>query len=327
MSEEKGDSLVAAAEKKLKSWSLFGSGSKNEEACEFYDKAAAQYKLAKEWDKAGETYLKAAELQEKMKQEHDAVQRYTDAAKAFKNSSVKDAVKAYKIAVSLHQEANRFSQAAKIYKEIAEMEEKEGDFKGALKAYGDAADMFQAEDAKASMNQMNLKVAELSAKNMDYTRAIEVYEQVIASSLESTLLAHSCKDYMFKAGLCAFVVSAKKEDMSFITNKLEKYEDMHPAFGNDRNCDLLRKCVKAFDDDDVDAFTDHVFKYDRISTLDNWVAAMLLEVKNVLKTTEEAGVTDGGISMAGFGKNKKDMKEDDWQNEGKGGGGDDDFLA
>ena len=45
-SKSKGDTLVAQAEKKLKSWSLFNS-SKNEEASELLEKAANQYKLAK----------------------------------------------------------------------------------------------------------------------------------------------------------------------------------------------------------------------------------------------------------------------------------------
>lgn len=328
MAEAKGDALVAEAEKKLKSWSLFGSGGKTEAAAELYDKAAAQYKLAKEWDKAGETYVKTAECQEKLQQAHDAVTAYVNAAKAFKNTSLKDAVKMYKIAAELHTEANRFSSAAKLYKEMAQIEEKEGSSKAALKAYSDAADMFQADDATASGNQMLLKVAELSAKNLDYTRAIEVYEQVITTSLENTLLAHSCKDYMFKAGLCAFVMAAKAEDMKIVTDKLDKYQDMHPAFGNDRNCALLTNCAKAFDDDDVDAFTDYVFKYDRISPLDHWIAGMLLEVKNALKSTEVAG--EDSMSLGGGGGAKKKVDVDDWQDEGKGdtgGGGDDDFLA
>jgi hypothetical protein len=63
----KGDELVSQAEKKLKSWSLFSSSSKYDDACELYDKAAAQYKIDKEWEKAGQTYVKAAEISEKQK--------------------------------------------------------------------------------------------------------------------------------------------------------------------------------------------------------------------------------------------------------------------
>jgi len=63
----KGDELVKEAEKKLKSWSLFSSSSKYDDACELYDKAAAQYKIDKEWERAGQTYVKAAEISEKQK--------------------------------------------------------------------------------------------------------------------------------------------------------------------------------------------------------------------------------------------------------------------
>lgn len=43
----KGDDLVAKANKRLTSFSLFGSGSKYEEAAEMYEKAANQFKLGK----------------------------------------------------------------------------------------------------------------------------------------------------------------------------------------------------------------------------------------------------------------------------------------
>lgn len=42
----KGDSLVAQAEKRLKSWTLFNSN-KTEDAAELLEKAANNYKLAK----------------------------------------------------------------------------------------------------------------------------------------------------------------------------------------------------------------------------------------------------------------------------------------
>jgi len=52
---------------------------------------------------------------------------------------------------------------------------------------------------------------------------------------------------------------------------------------------LIEACAKAFDDDDVDAFTDHVFAYDKIYKLDNWTASLLLIVKKILK--------DGNVSQ------------------------------
>jgi len=41
--------------------------------------------------------------------------------------------------------------------------------------------------------------------------------------------------------------------------------------------------VKAFDEDDIEAFTGHVFKFDQVLKLDNWQASLLLEIKTALK--------------------------------------------
>jgi len=150
--------------------------------------------------------------------------------------------------------------------------------------FNDAADCFHAEGSVPSENQALLKVAELSATEEDYQRAIVVYEKVAAAALESTLLKYSVKEYFFRAGLCQLVVCAKRNDMKTLEEKLEKYKDQHPAFDGDRSCKLLEAIMKAFEDDDVDAFTEAVFVYDRVYKLDNWVTSLLLIVKNIIKS-------------------------------------------
>jgi len=191
--------------------------------------------------------------------------------------------------------ANAFQQAAKIHQEIASIEEKNLNVKGAIKSYTDAADCFHAEGSVPSENQALLKVAELSATEEDYQRAIMVYEKVAAAALESTLLKYSCKDYFFKAAVCQLVLCAKQGDMKMLEEKLDRYKDQHPAFDGDRSCKLIEACMKAFDDDDVDGFTEQVFAYDKIYKLDNWTASLLLIVKKIIKN---GGVAPGGGDAA-----------------------------
>ena len=92
MSESKADELVAKALKKLKSFSFFGN--KYEDAAELLEKACNQYKLAKVWRKAGETYLKLAEVNVKLDSEHDSASNYVSAANAYKKVRTKRAVAA-----------------------------------------------------------------------------------------------------------------------------------------------------------------------------------------------------------------------------------------
>jgi HSP20 family protein len=85
--EGKGADLMLQAEKKLKSFSLFSAQAKTEAAMELYDKAAAQFKMTKQWDEAGDAYIKMAECAEKIGNEGEAVSAYTNAAKAYKNGN------------------------------------------------------------------------------------------------------------------------------------------------------------------------------------------------------------------------------------------------
>jgi len=283
----------------LKAWSLFSSSSKYDDACELYDKAAAQFKIDKEWEKAGQTYVKAAEICEKQKNFHEATQHYMNAAKAFKNANPKDAVKMYTIAITLQMDNNRFSSAAKLWKEVAQLEEKQMHTKEAIKAWSECATCFEADDAVASANQAHLKVAELvSADEEDYPRAIAIYEKVAAIAAENTLSKYSVKDYMFKASLLRFAEGARKNDMKSVTANVEKYKDTYPIFEGTRECKLIESCLKAFEDEDVEKFTLSVRDYDRITRLDNWTAKILLDIKAVLQDGNDNPQVEGVEDLA-----------------------------
>ena len=81
-------------------------------------------------------------------------------------------------APQIHIELGRFTSAAKVQKDIGELYEAEGDTAAALKAYEEAAEYYNAEESKSQANQILLKVASLAADASNYTRAIEIYEQV-----------------------------------------------------------------------------------------------------------------------------------------------------
>jgi len=287
----KGDKLVQEAERKLKSISWFNP-TKDEEAIEIYDKAAAQFKIEKDWEKAAETYVKAAELCEKQKNVHEASTHYQSAAKCYKNVSPKEAIKMYTIAITLTQENNKFTTAAKLWKEIATLEEKQLHTKEAIKAWSECATCYEADDVTASANQALLKVAELAAEEEDYKRSIGIYEKVAQSAMDSTLGRWSVKDYLFKSLLCSFVMNAKTGDVKGTAQSLGKYKESFPAFDGSREAKLIENTLTAFNENDHEKFTNFVRDYDRISKLDNWTAKILLDIKTVLKEGVEND-TDG----------------------------------
>jgi len=154
--------------------------------------------------------------------------------------------------------------------------------KEAIKAWNEAATCFESEDSKASANQCLLKVAELCAEEEDYKRAIQIYEKVAAASMDSNLARWSVKDYLYKATLCHFVMGAKAGDVKAVEEALNKYKETFPAFDGSRECKLMEQCLEAYNADSVDAFTEHVYNFDRIYKLDPWTGKILLTIKTIL---------------------------------------------
>ena len=95
--DSRGDAMMAEAQKKLNKSAIFGfmsSSNKYEDAIELILKAAAQYKVSKNWQEAGDAYVKAGEIYEKnLKESHDACTRYIEAARAYRNVDTKAAIK------------------------------------------------------------------------------------------------------------------------------------------------------------------------------------------------------------------------------------------
>jgi alpha-soluble NSF attachment protein len=54
---------------------------------------------------------------------------------------------------------------------------------------------------------------------------------------------------------------------------------MFPAFGDSRECKLLKNIIEKLEANDEDGFTEAVKEYDSISRLDQWFTSILLKIK------------------------------------------------
>uniref|UniRef100_A0A673MVN0 Alpha-soluble NSF attachment protein-like n=1 Tax=Sinocyclocheilus rhinocerous TaxID=307959 RepID=A0A673MVN0_9TELE len=283
--EKEAMALMAEAEKKLKSsqsffGSLFGGSSKMEDACDLYGRAANMFKMAKNWSAAGNAFSQAALLYLQMQSKHDAATNFIDAGNAFKKSDPQG-IHLYFALIILYF-SGRFTIAAKHHVTIAEIYETElVDIDKAIAHYEQAADYYKGEESTSSANKCLLKVATYAAQLERYPKAIEIYEQVATHAMDSTLLKYSAKDYFFKAALCHFCV-----DMLNAKLAVQKYEEMFPAFSDSRECKLVKKLLDAFEEQNVDAYTDAVKEYDTISRLDQWLTTMLLRIKKSIQDDE-----------------------------------------
>lgn len=80
-----------------------------------------------------------------------------------------------------------------------------------------------------------LKVAQYAAQLEDYEKAIQIYEQVAGTCLDSSLLKYSAKEYFFRAALCHLSV-----DLLNASHAMGKYAQQYPAFQDSREFKLVK---------------------------------------------------------------------------------------
>ncbi|CAH3024067.1 unnamed protein product [Porites evermanni] len=278
--EEKAIGLIAQAEKKVKSsqgflGGLFGGTSKLEDAAELYVSAGNMFKMAQKWSAAGRAFMEAAQLQITLQSKHEAGQRFVDAGNCFKKTDVEEAVRAFEMAINIYTDMGRFTMAAKHHITVAEIYEgNSSDLEKAIFHYEQAAQYYRGEESNSSANKCLLKVAMYSAQMEEYAKALEIYEQVAADAIESSLLKYSAKEYFFKAALCHMCI-----DIVEAQRAVDKYCDMYPAFQDTRESKLLRTLLEAKEEENVESFTEAVKEYDSISRLDQWLTTILLRIK------------------------------------------------
>lgn len=279
--EQKAMALMAEAEKKLTTQkgffgSLFGGGSNRlDEALDCYKRAANMFKMAKNWGQAGRAFQEAASLHSKGGNAHESATCYVDASNCYKKIDPNEAIGCLMKAIEIYTEMGRFSIAAKHHQAIAEMYEGEAnDLQRAVQHYESAADYFRGEESTSSANKCMIKVAQYAAQLEDYDKAIQIYEQVASSCLDSSLLKYSAKEYFFRASLCHLSV-----DLLNAQHALEKYSQQYPAFQDSREYKLVKDLCEHLEEQNIEGFTDTVKDYDSISRLDQWYTTILLRIK------------------------------------------------
>ncbi|RKF60143.1 putative vesicular-fusion protein sec17-like protein [Erysiphe neolycopersici] len=276
---QKAEKAVAGA---TGGFSLFGGRQEKwENAADLYTQAANAFRLQKQNKEAGEAFEKCAAIQtDKLNEPDDAANTFTEAFKVYKKGYPEDAARCLNVAINHYTSRGNFRRAATHKQNVAEVFENEiGDMKKAIESYELAASWFENDNAEALANKLYLKVADISALEGDYYKAIENFDKVSTASLNNNLMKWSVKDYFLKSGLCHLAVG----DLVSANRAVEKYRDLDPSFASTREHQLLVDLSEAVDAGDQEIFADKLFQYDQISKLDKWKTTILLKIKNSIE--------------------------------------------
>lgn len=278
-------SLIAQAEKLSKpqtGFFLFLSGSSNdrlEDASDLYIQAANQYRLAKEFNNAGNQFVKASELQEKLGNHNDVANNLVEAYKCYKTTSPTDAIEALSKAIHIFLTQNgQFRRAANFMGDLAELYESVGDTENAIKSYEQAGDYFSTDHADALANKSYLKSADLNASVGNYKKAIELYNNIIKVATSSALSKWSLKDYFFKVILCNLCLGDPIEAQK----KSDEYVNEDSNWQQSREYKLVNEIFECIEQGDTQAFSDKVFDFDQFSKLDKLKTQLLLKIKTTV---------------------------------------------
>lgn len=118
-------------------------------------------------------------------------------------------------AIEIYTDMGKFSIAAKHHMTVAEIYEAElVDIEKAITHYEQAADYYKGEESKTSANRCLLNVARYAAQLDQYQKAIEIYEEVAQTCIDSPLLKYSAKEYFFRSALCHMCVDLLNAQVS-----------------------------------------------------------------------------------------------------------------
>ncbi|KAL2128249.1 hypothetical protein VTI74DRAFT_9452 [Chaetomium olivicolor] len=257
---------------------------KYQDAADLYVQAANAYRLEGMNNEAGKCFIAAAGIhKDKLNEPDDAANLMVDAFKVLRKVDPEKALECILAAIGRYEAKGNFRRAASHLENAAEMLEVEmNQRKRAIEYYFKAARWYDEDGAKALANKLWLKVADISALEGDYYKAVEHFEKVADSSLENHLMKYSVKDYWLKSGLCILAT----KDLVSARRNLERYKEKDPTFAGQRECQLLTDLIEAIEAGNQEQFTDKLYAYDQMSRLDKWKTEILIRIKNQIEEAD-----------------------------------------
>ena len=281
MSISEGDEFLKKGDKQI--GKLFFNDP--DAAYEFYIKGAGCYKAAKAWAKAGDAFSKAADLAIKNKDNFQAVQGYTEAAKMYQKVDTNKANVVLQQAIKLNIEQNRLGAAARLVKEHADALDAEGRGADALEHYKKAAEYFAAENQPSSEAGCLKAQAKILGELDRFAEAGQVNE-ALGQAAAAGPLKRQATDFFFKAFICKLACAAAgdntMEAMSDVEEALARYQVIDNYLRNTRELQVMEGLLEAVEGSNEEKFDEVMGMLSELRMLDEWKAHVLVAVRKSL---------------------------------------------
>eukprot|EP00484_Ammonia_sp_Unknown_P019143 CAMPEP_0197032972 /NCGR_PEP_ID=MMETSP1384-20130603/11503_1 /TAXON_ID=29189 /ORGANISM="Ammonia sp." /LENGTH=366 /DNA_ID=CAMNT_0042462709 /DNA_START=53 /DNA_END=1153 /DNA_ORIENTATION=+ len=312
MAQLKGDEFMASANKKLKQsdgWICSAFGQKQtvqDDAVDLYNKAAAQYKLSRMYQQAGDAYSKCAQILQSDESTHlEARIAWKDAAKCYQHVSRNQAIIAYQNAIQLDVESDRLREAARLQQQIGDllMENKDADdieynehdnqpINEAIGAYEKAVEYYEMEHDHAQKNKVLLVIAQIAGSQGNWRRAVDIFEQIGREWSSHNLMRWKVKEILFKAAwlrMCSIAEGAHHGDDDKWNELMaiqDGYGDVSEMYAGSSEQKLVSEMIGCLARNDAASLLQAVAAYDRVCPLDAWKMELVAHLKAQMKRVE-----------------------------------------
>lgn len=247
-----------------------------EQAAEAYARAGAQFVQSENWEEAATAYSQAAKVNLQLDERVEAVNMLIKAMTSQKRFSPPDALATCRMACNIASENGDMPRAAKLYNDIAEMEEVADRPDQAIQAYEQCAScLFKAEPDGMTARHKLLRAADISARVGAYPRAIEIYESVAQTALEKKLNRYGAPGILLKSFFTHFALEASVaaagvglRNCDKAEEALERYVDMCPTMLQERFFPSCKAAIEAYKQGNVEQFKAARASYTRLGAND-----------------------------------------------------------
>jgi len=289
--QRRAEEGMKKAEEKSKKKGFLGWGAtgNKEEAAEMFHACGVDFKVASSFEQSGKAFTRCAEMHEALGNKLDQCNAYVEAAKVFGQCDADAAVNVYGLAAGMCMDMNRISQAAKHFKEIGELHEKQFQWRKCVDALKQASDFFTMENQSSNANGCLLKVAQFRAQYLSredpsqWATAIQIFEKIGKESAGNNLLKYSAKKYFFAAGLCRLAAGHNPQEVG---DALIEYQMQDVSFKQQRENELLEHLVASVEEKNAGLFQQELTKYDSFTRLDAFQTAICIQIKKNIENVD-----------------------------------------
>lgn len=267
---------------------LINPSKRYEDVYEMYKKAAIAYKIENKWEKAGDTYLKAAEYINNNQNDglflvstpFETTECVINAINCYDKTKHPNRITCRLTAINLYKKSDSFERCGKLHMEIAVIYENEFKIEKAIEHYAQAHKSYELDgkrktDAVACLD----KYAELylQLENPDMVNLLEIYNKIIDHYQSSKLGKFKLNLYIMMAMFT--VMAMNYQPIDYIESKYDNYSNLDYLFDSSKEGMFVCDIISTIKNNDVELFENKCFEFNKNKPLDRSMVKLLTIIK------------------------------------------------